>query len=71
MSEHHADLRVGFYPRQGQWTCVVQRVDSDGMPLGEDLVSATAATKEDARDRAWTSADDPQVKDALKPHATG
>jgi len=67
MSEHHANLRIRFYPHDGEWTCVVQCVDADGMPLGEDLIAANGATKEDARDHAWTSTLDPKVKQALKP----
>jgi len=48
----HAHLRVRFYPTQGQWMCVVQRLGADGMPEGEDAVSAVGATKEAARDAA-------------------
>jgi hypothetical protein len=66
MSEHHHDLVVRFYPRKGAWMCVVQRVDADGMPIGGDLVSATGATKDEARGRAAAMADDPEIRDALQ-----
>ena len=69
MSEHHANLVIRFYPRQGQWICVVQRVDGDGMPIGEALVTATAATKEDARAQARSLTTDPAVITALGSHA--
>ena len=67
MTEHHANLRVRFYPGHGEWTCVVQRVGSDGMPSGDDLVSATGANKDDARDRALAMTDDPEVREVLSP----
>jgi hypothetical protein len=66
MSEHHGNLVVRFYPAKGEWTCVVQRVDADGMPVGEDLVSATGATKDAARARAATLVDDADVRGALR-----
>ena len=69
MSEHHANLVIRFYPRQGQWTCVVQRVDGDGMPIGDPLVTATATTKEDARAQARSLTTDPAVITALESRA--
>jgi len=68
MSEHHANLVIRFYPFQGQWTCVVQRVDGDGMPIGSDLVTATGATKEEARAQACLAASDSTVLAALQAH---
>ena len=65
MSQHHADLVIRFYPRQGQWTCIVQRVDADGMPVGGDLVTATGATKEEARAQARASTTESGVIAAL------
>jgi hypothetical protein len=47
MTQHHANLRVRFYPHYGEWTCVVQRMGPDGMPAGDDVVSATGATKDE------------------------
>ena len=66
MSEHHGNLVVRFYPAKGEWTCVVQRVDADGMPIGQDLVTASAATKDEARERAAALTDDAAVRDALR-----
>jgi hypothetical protein len=66
MTHHHANLRVRFYPTHGQWTCIVQRVGADGMPAGDDVVSAVGATKMDARDNAMAKAADADVQDALK-----
>jgi hypothetical protein len=71
MTEHHANLRVRFYPSHGEWTCVVQRMGADGMPVGDDVISATGATKDDARDRAFELTDDSEVREALKPHEHG
>ena len=67
MTERRANLRVRFYPSQGEWNCVVQRMGPDGMPLGEDVVSATGPTKDDARERAFAMTDDPDVQAALHP----
>ena len=64
----HAHLRVRFYPTQGQWMCVVQRLGADGMPEGEDAVSAVGATKEAARDAAIASTTDQAVIEALRAH---
>ena len=66
MTEHHANLRVRFYPSHGEWTCIVQRMGPDGMPAGDDVVSATGATKDEARDRALTMTDDADVREFLK-----
>jgi hypothetical protein len=66
MTHHHANLRVRFYPAQGQWTCIVQRLGADGMPEGDDVVSAAGATKAEARDNAVAKATDADVQDALK-----
>jgi hypothetical protein len=68
MTGHHAILRVRFYPAHGEWTCVVQRMGADGMPAGDDLVSATAASKADAWDRAMAAAGDDEVRQALREH---
>jgi hypothetical protein len=65
MSEHHANLVIRFYPTQGEWKCVVQKVDADGMPVGAALVTATGKTKDEAREQARTLTDDPAVREAL------
>ena len=62
----HAHLRVRFYPTQGQWMCVVQRLGADGMPEGEDALSAVAATKEAARDAAIALTADEAILEALR-----
>ena len=64
MSEHHARLRVRFYPAHGEWTCYVQRVDTEGMPL-EDVLSSTGKTKEEARAVALSATGDPEIRAAL------
>jgi hypothetical protein len=69
MSEHHANLVIRFYPRSGQWTCVVQKVDGDGMPIGGDLVHAVGGTKEEARAQACASTNDGAVIEALKSYS--
>jgi hypothetical protein len=69
MTERHANLRVRFYPSHGQWTCVVQRLGPDGMPAGDDVVSATGATKDDARDRALAMTGDEDVRAVLRTQA--
>jgi hypothetical protein len=38
------------------------------MPAGDDLVSATAASKADAWDRAMAAAGDDEVRQALREH---
>ncbi len=69
MTEHHANLRVRYYPKSGQWSCVVQRMGADGMPVGGDVVSADGATKDEAREHALAATTDPEVQEVLKPHA--
>jgi hypothetical protein len=66
MTERHGRLRVRYYPGHDEWTCIVQRVGPDGMPEA-DVVSATGATKDEARDKAWEQTDDPEVRGTLKP----
>jgi hypothetical protein len=66
MTERHGSLRVRYYPHQGEWECIVQRVGPDGMPEA-DVVSATGATKDEARDKARAQSDDAEVHEALKP----
>ena len=68
MTERRANLRVRFYPTHGEWTCVVQRMGPDGMPEGADVVSATGASKDDARDRALAMTDDADVREVLRSH---
>jgi hypothetical protein len=68
VSEHHANLVIRFYPTSGQWKCVVQKVDADGMPIGGDLVTAVGTTKDDARDQAIAATSDPTVQEALQAH---
>jgi len=68
MTGHHANLRVRYYPTHGEWTCIVQRMGPDGMPEGGDVVSATGATKDEARDHAFALTEDADVREALKPH---
>jgi len=43
-------------------------MDADGMPDGDDLVTAVGATKDEARDNALSKTDDLEVREALKPH---
>ena len=64
----HRQLRVRFYPTAGRWLCVVQQVGSDGMPTGEDVVSATGDTKEHARDAAIEATTDPEILQLLREH---
>lgn len=66
MTERHGSLRVRYYPHQGEWECIVQRVGPDGMPEA-DVVSAIGATKDEARDKAWDKTDDAEVREVLKP----
>ena len=65
MSEHHARLRVRFYPGHGEWTCIVQRVGADGMPIA-DVLSAAGKTKDEARDHALGATDDAEVREAIE-----
>jgi len=67
MSDHR-QLRVRFYPAQGNWLCVVQQLGTDGMPAGADLVSATGATKDEAKDAAVQASTDPEVIKTLREH---
>ena len=68
MTHHHSNLRVRFYPGSGQWTCIVQRMGADGMPAGDDVVSAVGPTKHEARDNAANKTDDDEVRQALNQH---
>lgn len=63
--EHHARLRVRFYPNHGEWTCYVQRVDAEGMPL-EDILSSKGTSKDDARAQALAATTDPEIREALE-----
>jgi hypothetical protein len=65
MGEHHSRLRVRFYPSHGEWTCIVQRVDAEGMPV-EDVVSGLGKTKDDARNTTLDATDDAEVREALR-----
>ena len=65
MTEHHARLRVRFYPTHGEWTVYVQRVDAEGMPL-EDVLSATGRTKDEARQHALAATTDVEMRAALE-----
>jgi hypothetical protein len=63
--EHHARLRVRFYPHHGEWTCYVQRVDAEGMPL-EDVLSSTGTSKDNARENAIRATTDEEIRAALE-----
>lgn len=65
MSEHRARLRVRYYPSAKGWKLFVQRVDAEGVPV-EDVLSADGQSKDEAREHALASADDPQVRDAIE-----
>jgi hypothetical protein len=65
MTERHSRLRVRFYPAHGVWTCIVQRVDAEGMPL-EDVLSATGDSRETSRAAALSAATDPEIRHALE-----
>ena len=67
MPSHHAHLKVRFYPgHEGlAWTCVVQRVGPYGMQQGEDLLSATGRTKDEARANALALAKDDDLREAI------
>ena len=65
MTEHHARLRVRFYPHHGERTAYVQRVDAEGMPL-EDVMTAVGASKDEARTKALASTEDAEVREALE-----
>ena len=64
----HRRLRVRFYPTAGSWLCVVQQVGADGMPAGDDVVSATGASKEEAKQAAIEATRDPEVLQILREH---
>ncbi len=65
MSEHHARLRVRYYPSHGEWKVYVQRVDAEGMPL-EDVLSADGKSKDEARERALAATADGEIREALE-----
>jgi hypothetical protein len=69
MTGHHSNLRVRFYPKDGAWMCVVQHMGPDGMPEGDDLVSAVGETKDEAQARAFEAASDSEVREVLRPDA--
>jgi hypothetical protein len=66
----HSHLRVRFYPSQGEWTCVVQRLDADGMPQEPEVISAKGATKDAALDAAIADTADTSVQSALRDYHT-
>jgi hypothetical protein len=66
----HPKLRVRFYPAHGEWTCVVQQLGADGMPMDPDLVSASGPTKEDALRAAIQMAPDEDVESALREYVS-
>ena len=61
-------LRVRYYPSAGKWLCVVQQLGADGMPVGDDLVSAVGESKEAAHQAALESASEPEVAQFLREH---
>jgi hypothetical protein len=65
MTERHSRLRVRFYPSHGAWTCIVQRVDAEGMPL-EDVLSATGDSRDGSRAAALAATTDPDIRHALE-----
>jgi len=65
MTEHQRRLRVRFYPSHGTWTCIVQRVDAEGMPM-EDVLSASSDSRDGARTAALVAAQDPDVREAIE-----
>lgn len=65
MTELRNRLRVRFYPSQGMWTCVVQRMDAEGMPL-EDVLSAEGDSRDEARVAALAATADPDVRHAIE-----
>ena len=62
----HRQLRVRFYPTAGKWLCVVQQLGADGMPAGDDVLSATGDSKEEARQAALEATTDPEVAQLLR-----
>jgi hypothetical protein len=65
MTEHHARLRVRFYPHHGDWTVYVQRVDAEGVPV-EDVLSAAGHSRDEARAKALAATSAPEVREALE-----
>jgi hypothetical protein len=65
MTEHRSRLRVRFYPSHGTWTCIVQRVDAEGMPM-EDVLSAAGDSREASRVAALAAATDPDVREVIE-----
>jgi hypothetical protein len=62
----HRNFAIRFYPSHGSWTCVVQRLGADGMPLEPDVVTAAGATKEQALHAARLAATEPDVQKVLE-----
>jgi len=65
MTIHRSRFRVRFYPSHGTWTCIVQRVDAEGMPM-EDVLTATGDSRDHSREAALTAATDPDVREAIE-----
>jgi hypothetical protein len=65
MTERRSRLRVRFYPSQGTWTCIVQRVDAEGMPV-EDVLSATGDSRDASRAAALAAAAEADVRAAIE-----
>ena len=65
MNVPRSRLRVRFYPAHGTWTCIVQRVDTEGMPM-EDVLTATGDSRDHSRDAALAAATDPEVRAAIE-----
>jgi hypothetical protein len=65
MTERRSRLRVRFYPSHGTWTCIVQRVDAEGMPM-EDVLSAAGDSRDAARAAALSATEDPDVREAIE-----
>ena len=65
MTEQRSRLRVRFYPSHGTWTCIVQRVDAEGMPL-EDVLSATGDSRDASRVAALAATQDPVIRQAIE-----
>jgi hypothetical protein len=65
MTERRSRLRVRFYPSHGTWTCVVQRVDAEGMPT-EDVLTATGDSREASRSAALAATEDPDIRAAIE-----
>jgi hypothetical protein len=66
MTDRHANLRVRFYPSQGTWTCIVQRLGADGMPTGVDVLSSSGSSREEAWQHALEATEDPLVREVLE-----